>query len=243
MFLDSWYWKKNRVLQSGNRRFGACLICGLIPTPFIQPALFHWGSVCSCLTAKFLQQLNPYRGQCNAGCHHHSNCCPDYDATCGLPSRGLGRCAVLGCIDYRENNDCQCNQARSQRPMGFNSFCLVFCFTFATWIVYPLEKTFQFSARTAWSITHAVWTMLLFAMQISLCELVPAAELRWVEAVWKRRVDEYTTNPAALKRRGWKTNFCVELATFFSVATVSFGEGMYIIQTVVSNFKLRLIGG
>lgn len=54
--------------------------------------------------------------------------------------------------------------------------------------------------------------MLLFAMQI--CELVPAAELRWVEAVWKRRVDECTTNPAALKRRGLEDECLCGIGTF-----------------------------
>ena len=105
-----------------------------------------------------------------------------------------------------------------------------------------LKKTFSFSpARTAWSITHAVWTMLLFAMQI--CELVPAAELRWVEAVWKRRVDECTTNPAALKRRGLEDGFLCGIGTFFQWQHLVLGRVciLYRQSTVVS--KLRWIGG
>eukprot|EP00434_Breviolum_minutum_P032225 symbB.v1.2.028500.t3/scaffold2988.1/size65815/2 len=83
----------------------------------IKDTNFGFGTSCAIIgCGKF---LSGKPCQCNAGCHHHSNCCPDYDATCGLPSRGLGRCAVLGCIDYRENNDCQCNQD----CMKYNTCC------------------------------------------------------------------------------------------------------------------------
>lgn len=70
----------------------------------------HYGSGTSCAIIGCGKFIAGQPCQCNAGCHHHSNCCPDYDATCGLPAGPLGRCSVFGCIEYRAANDCQCNK-------------------------------------------------------------------------------------------------------------------------------------
>lgn len=70
----------------------------------------HYGSGTSCAIIGCRKFIAGQPCQCNAGCHHHSNCCPDYDATCGLPAGPLGRCSVFGCIEYRAANDCQCNK-------------------------------------------------------------------------------------------------------------------------------------